>query len=206
VSPEALAFAKIKGFENSRDYLLKHDTIIKEAISDQILIEAFNAQLQGNEDHCKNCIIQSFILVYVGQLGRSGIDTFFARIAAPNSPARKMFFDDVDRRFQHIKTRCDELRNEDVERIQLQPMGDGKSITFRIPKPEEEDYKVFEALPKAFQTALASHSLDEVNKVFDTLSIEDGEALVNICSSYGFLDLEGEIIDQTGQQEEEEKK
>ncbi|KAI8878753.1 hypothetical protein K501DRAFT_227870 [Backusella circina FSU 941] len=210
VSPEALAFSKIKGFEKSRDYLLKHDEIIKEEISDQILIEAFNAQLQGDEERCKNCIVQSFILVYVGQLGRSGIDTFFTRMAAPNSPARKMFFDDVNKRFAHIQTRCAEIRleqQEDVERIQLQPMGDGKNITFRIPEPQDEEaYKVFSALPGSFQAALKTHSLDEVNKVFDTLSIEDGEALVNICSNYGFLDLEGEIIDQTGEQQEEEKK
>ena len=62
-------------------------------------------------------------------------------MGAPNTQGRKMFFDDVEKTYTRIQTRCAEIASEEVteengvETIQLQPMGDGTQLTIRVPEP-----------------------------------------------------------------------
>jgi cell division cycle protein 37 len=79
MSPEATKFSKIKGFEDSYTYLKNHASIINEKNSDSILGQAFTAQLKGDEGYAKNCVIQSLMIQYCGQLGKDGVNLFFAR-------------------------------------------------------------------------------------------------------------------------------
>lgn len=79
MSKEAEAFAKLKGFEASYKHLEKHPEIITEKIHDQILAEAFTAQLKGEEEKAKNYVIQSLTLQYCGQLGGNGTKVFFEK-------------------------------------------------------------------------------------------------------------------------------
>lgn len=125
---------------------------------------------------------------------------------APNSPARKMFFDDVEKTYGRIQTRCAEIAAEEVtpengvETIQLQPMGDGTQLTIRVPQPEDgEVYEIFTKMPVEFQEGLKTGKLDEINKVLEKIPVPQAEELVKICSDYGFLDVEGEVIDETQQ-------
>ncbi|CDH58704.1 hsp90 co-chaperone cdc37 [Lichtheimia corymbifera JMRC:FSU:9682] len=204
LSKEAEAFAKLKGFEPSYKHLMRYPEIINETMSDQILAEAFTQQLKGNEDFSRNCVIQALTLQYCGQLGSNGLNVFFSRMNGPNQQARKMFFDDVDRTYGRIKVRCAEIaaeQNAGVETIQLQAAEDGSPLTIRVPDPnkeeEKEAYKVFEAMPQAFQDALKTGELDNLNKVLEKMSVEDAETLVQVCSEYGFLDVGEQVIDQT---------
>ncbi|CAO3653704.1 unnamed protein product [Mucor fragilis] len=209
MSPEATKFSKIKGFEDSYTYLKNHTSIINEKSSDSILGQAFTAQLKGDEAYAKNCVIQSLMIQYCGQLGKDGVNLFFARMGAPNTQGRKMFFDDVEKTYSRIQTRCAEIAAEEVtedngvETIQLQPMGDGTQLTIRVPEPEHvEAYKVFTAMPAKFQDALKTGKLDEINKVLEKMAVPEAEQLVQLCSEYGFLDVEGEVIDETQQQKQ----
>lgn len=204
MSPEAAAFSKIKGFEDSYKYLSKHANIINEKTSDSILGNAFTAQLKGDEAYAKNCVIQSLMIQYCGQLGKDGLNVFFSRMSGPNTQGRKMFFDDVEKTYGRIQSRCIEIAAEEVttsngvETIQLQPMGDGSQLTIRVPGPEDEEpYKVFKSMPKDFQEALKTGTLEALNKVLDKLAVPVAEDLVQKCSEYGFLDVEGEVIDET---------
>lgn len=79
MSPEAAKFSKIKGFEDSYTYLKNHPSIINEKSSDSILGQAFTAQLKGDQAYAKNCVIQSLMIQYCGQLGKDGVSLFFAR-------------------------------------------------------------------------------------------------------------------------------
>lgn len=79
MSPEATAFSKIRGFEDSYKYLKNHMDIINEKTSDSILGNAFTAQLKGEEAYAKNCVIQSLMIQYAGQLGKDGLNVFFSR-------------------------------------------------------------------------------------------------------------------------------
>lgn len=81
MSSEAAAFSKIRGFEDSYKYLKNHMDIINESTSDSILGNAFTAQLKGEEAYAKNCVIQSLMIQYAGQLGKDGLNVFFSRYA-----------------------------------------------------------------------------------------------------------------------------
>ncbi|KAG2197036.1 hypothetical protein INT47_009752 [Mucor saturninus] len=206
MSPEATAFSKLRGFEDSYKYLKNHMDIINEKTSDSILGNAFTAQLKGEEAYAKNCVIQSLMIQYAGQLGKDGLDVFFSRMSAPNTQGRKMFFDDVEKTYGRIQSRCIEIAAEEgsdhpqVETIQLQPVGDGSQLVIRVPEPEDKEaYQVYTAMPVDFQKALKTGQLDEMNKVLEKLAVPVAEDLVKQCSDYGFLDVEGEVIDATQQ-------
>ncbi|KAI8057427.1 histone H3 [Thamnidium elegans] len=206
MSSEATEFSKIRGFEDSYKYLQKHLDIINEKTSDSILGNAFTAQLKGDEAYAKNCVIQSLMIQYAGQLGKDGLNVFFSRMSAPNTQGRKMFFDDVEKTYGRIQSRCVEIMAEEspesnqVETIQLQPVGDGSQLIIRVPGPEDKEaYEVYKSMPVSFQEALATGKLDEMNKVLERLSVPQAEELVKQCSDYGFLDVEGEVIDATQQ-------
>jgi cell division cycle protein 37 len=79
VSPLAKEFAKLSGFEQSFRFVGRYPEIVSETYSDQLLAEAFTEQLEGNEKYARNCVYQSLILQYCGQLGKDGINLFFAR-------------------------------------------------------------------------------------------------------------------------------
>ncbi|KAF7728934.1 hsp90 co-chaperone Cdc37 [Apophysomyces ossiformis] len=214
LSPEAEAFSKLKGFEPSYKYISAHPEITAEKISDQILAEAFTAQLKGRDDYAKNCVIQSLTLQYCRQLGKDGVSLFFARMNAANAQARNMFFSDVDSTYNRIKTRCAQIAQEKaeepgVETIQLQPMSDGSQLTVRIPDPNQADqkdaYQIYKELPENFRTALETGDLNKINKVLEKMKVEDAETVVQVCSEYGFLDVEGQVIDQTQQEQQQQE-
>lgn len=79
MNAEATVFSKLKGFEDSYKYLERHRDIINEKNSDAILGQAFTAQLKGDAPYAKNCVIQSLMLQYCGQLGENGVNVFFSR-------------------------------------------------------------------------------------------------------------------------------
>jgi hypothetical protein len=127
-------------------------------------------------------------------------------MSSPNTQGRKMFFDDVEKTYGRIQSRCIEIAAEEstednqVETIQLQPMGDGSQLTIRVPGPEDEEpYKAYLSMPVNFQEALKTGKLEEMNKVLEKLPVSVAEELVQKCSEYGFLDVEGEVIDETQQ-------
>lgn len=138
--------------------------------------------------------------------GRTDLLTDIYRMSAPNTQGRKMFFDDVEKTYGRIQSRCLEIMAEEspesnqVETIQLQPVGDGSQLIIRVPGPEDKEaYEVYKSMPVSFQEALATGKLDEMNKVLERTSVPQAEELVKLCSDYGFLDVEGEVIDATQQ-------
>ncbi|KAI9259307.1 hypothetical protein BY458DRAFT_534977 [Sporodiniella umbellata] len=202
MSPLAAGFSRCKTFEESQKYLDKHSGILNEKTSDAILGEAFTAQLRGEEAYAKQCVHQSVILQNCGQLGRNGVQVFFSKIHVSDSAAQKMFYEYVDSLYTRIQKRCKEIASEQqedqVESIQLQPMGDGSQLTIRVPRPEDsEAYAAFMCLNPKFQKALKTGELDALNKVLEKLPVPEAETQVKICSDYGFLDVEEQVVDGT---------
>lgn len=126
-----------------------------------------------------------------------------------NQQARKMFFDDVTNTYTRIQTRCKQILEErsqepGVETLQLQAAGE--DITVNIPTPEDKQaYEVFCALPEKMQNALKDGTLDTINKALETFSFEDAETIIKVCSQYGFLDVGEQVIDETGQQQQQQQ-
>lgn len=120
--------------------------------------------------------------------------------------------------YGRIKTRAYELSKEGdasndpagVEQIQLHAVDPNTKITINLPQPnsqepiEIEARKIFESFSEEMQKALASESLDEVNKVLGKMSVEDAEVVVEQLGESGMLSLEQGIID--GTTEEGQKK
>ncbi|KAJ5364470.1 Hsp90 co-chaperone Cdc37 [Penicillium cataractarum] len=220
ISPLAKRFAKLK----SNDYLAyqrfitEHPEIVAEKETDGLLVEAFNSQLKGEDAYARQCVHQGLLLQYCRSLGPDGIKLFFGRITTKEHRAATLFTNDVNDTYNRIKTRAAELSKENsasndpagVEQIQLHAVDPNTKITINIPAANSEDpteveaRKIFESFSADLQKALASESLDEVNKVLGKMSVEEAEVVVEQLGNGGMLSLEEGIID--GTTEEGQKK
>lgn len=135
----------------------------------------------------------------------------FNSITTKDHRASTLFSNDVRDTYNRIKTRAAELSKENsasndpagVEQIQLHAVDPNTKITINIPTANSQDpteieaRKLFETFPADLQKALASESLDEVNKVLGKMSVEDAEVVVEQLGNGGMLSLEEGIIDGT---------
>jgi cell division cycle protein 37 len=143
---------------------------------------------------------------------------FYLSITTKEHRAATLFTNDVNDTYNRIKTRAAELSKENsasndpagVEQIQLHAVDPNTKITINIPTANSEDpteieaRKIFESFSPELQKALASESLDEVNKVLGNMSVDEAEVVVEQLGNGGMLSLEEGIID--GTTEEGQKK
>lgn len=135
----------------------------------------------------------------------------FNSITNKEHRAATLFNNDVKDTYNRIKTRAAELSKENsasndpagVEQIQLHAVDPNTKITINIPAADSQEpveieaRKVFEGFPVDLQKALATESLDEVNKVLGKMSVEEAEVVVEQLGNAGMLSLEEGIIDGT---------
>ncbi|KAF3047360.1 hsp90 co-chaperone Cdc37 [Didymella keratinophila] len=199
-------------------FLMAHSEILKESETDGLLVEAFNAELDGKQKHARQCVHAGLLLQYCRQLGgRQGVELFFKRIQTPGHQAAKMFSDDVDQTYHRIKTRAAEINKEraqnpegeGVEQIQLHAVDPGTEIRIAVPPatptstdPQEREIEtmargIFETFPPGLQRALETGKLDEINKVLAKMSVEEAEEVVEKLGEGGMLSVEQGVIDAT---------
>lgn len=132
-------------------------------------------------------------------------------ITTKDHRAATLFRNDVNETYNKIKTRAAELAKDrsasndpaGVEQIQLHAVDPNTKINISIPPaqstvPEEiEARKIFDSFSPELQKALASESLDEVNKVLGKMSVEEAELVVEKLGQGGMLSLEEGIVDAT---------
>lgn len=218
-SKAALAFAQIPfgDYRASLQFVSANPSILTESDSDGLLIEAFNAQLDGKEKYGKQCVHQALLIQYCRQLGgRDGVALFFKRITTKDHQANKLFTDDVHSTYKKIKTRAAEINREKaeegagVEQIQLHAVDPNTTINIRVPPPidtsaeanpaseeEVESRGIFESFPPNLQKALELGSLDEVNRVLGKMSVDEAEEVVAKLSEGGILSVEEGVVDAT---------
>ena len=153
--------------------------------------------------------------------------------------ASMVFEKDVEDTYAHLCERVRISKAEEAaaaagqEQIQLVPENPSQTITFNVPDgppPERielqgeglegvdpEDVKkalqmrwdVFQGFPPAFQEALRSQSLDQVNKVLGAMKVDEAEQIVQMLDMAGILNFsEHGVRDETGkgkQGEEDEE-
>ncbi|KAK3058406.1 hypothetical protein LTS18_011366 [Coniosporium uncinatum] len=215
-SPLAQKFAAI----DSNDYramlafISQHPTVLAEKETDGLLVEAFNAQLEGQDKHARICVHQALLLQYCRQLGQGnqgGVQLFFKRITTQGHQAQKMFRDDVASTYARIRERAgvikkqreEEGAQEGVEQIQLHAVDPNTTINIVVPPKDSQDEgekagrAIFESFPPGLQRALWSGSLDEVNKILGKMSVEEAEEVVEKLGDGGMLSLEEGVIDAT---------
>ena len=160
-------FAKIKvgDYKASLKFISEHHEVVAEHETDGLLMEAFNAQMDGHGTYAKQCVHQALLLQYCRSLGKDGVGLFFKRfvyptpfrllcpcltfnsITTPGHQAQKVFLDDVNSTYVRIRTRTAELAKEraanpkeqDVEQIQLHAVEPGTSININVPQPNSSD-------------------------------------------------------------------
>ncbi|PLB54833.1 Hsp90 co-chaperone Cdc37 [Aspergillus steynii IBT 23096] len=209
----AKRFAKISrsDYRSLQQFIGENPQIVAEKETDGLLVEAFNSQMAGKDDYARSCVHQGLLLQYCRSLGRDGISLFFKRITTKDHQASTLFQKDVTETYHRIKTRAAELAKDSsasndpagVEQIQLHAVDPNTKITINIPAAnstepiEIEARKVFDSFSEELQKALASESLDEVNKVLGKMSVPEAEDLIEKLGDSGMLSLEEGIVDAT---------
>ncbi|RIB28816.1 hypothetical protein C2G38_1951273 [Gigaspora rosea] len=207
----AKEFAAIKNYDDSYKFITNYPEVVEQEISDQILGEAFRAQLKGKEKYAKQCVHQGWLLQYCQKLGKDGVTLFFRRITSPDPQAREVFIKDVNETYERIRERCKVMNAEktqrpqkaQVEQIQIEVTDPNTSLNVRVPDANSEDeqekarYQTFLKLPENFQEALKTGELTKINKVLGAMTVEEAEHVLEICGEADVLSLEGGIIDAT---------
>jgi cell division cycle protein 37 len=228
LTPEGKQFAKIKmrDYRSCLQFISQHHDIVNERTQDALMIEAFNAQMKGQDAYALTCVHQSLLIQYSRQLGRDGVGLFFKRITTPGHQANQVFNKDLAETYQRIKTRAAELSKEEgtdpagVEQIQLHAVEPGTEIHINVPQAgsddpiEQQAREIFDRFPPGLQRALESGSLDEVNVVLGKMSVDEAEEIVQLLGEGGMLSMQEGVIDATNEEgqkrlkeiEEEEKR
>lgn len=216
-TPLGKAFAKIKlgDFRSCLEFISQNPTIVAERETDGLLVEAFNAQMDGKDSYARQCVHQALLLQYCNKLGRDGIGLFFKRITTKDHQAGKVFMDDVNTTYHRIKTRAAELQKEQrdtpsgaggeagVEQIQLHAVDPNTKIHIVVPELNSQDpdemaaRHIFDSFPPNLQKALQAASLEKVNEVLGKMSVEEAEEVVQKLGEGGMLSLEEGVVDAT---------
>lgn len=216
LTPEARQFAAIKigDYRSCLQFISQHPDLVAESNQDALLVEAFNAQMKGQDTYARTCVHQGLLLQYCRQLGKDGVGLFFKRITTKGHQAQGVFNKDVAETYTRIKTRAAELKKEEeenagqegVEQIQLHAVEPGTEIHINVPQPGSTDEveiqarKIFENFPRGLQRALESGKLDDVNKVLGKMSVEEAEEVVELLGQGGMLSLQEGVIDATNEE------
>jgi len=213
--PETDKFGTIdpKNLSESADYLIKHTKICTESQKDALIMLAFDAQLNGDTNTTKRIVHQSLLLQYVAQIkGNStsredtirAIKLLFTKFQ--NEEKVKQFFnDEFTNTVNHIIQRCKVIKEEQENNannneealIQLRALDDNTTLTVNIPEEGTKEYEIFSSkLPAEFQTAIKTQSLDEVNKEFAKLKVEDAEKILEIFNECGVIGINGYLEDE----------
>lgn len=119
---------------------------------------------------------------------------------------------DYDKMYKHIISRCKILKeeqekedpNQGVEQIQLRSVDPGSELTVQLPKEGTDEYKYFQTLPENMQEALKTEDLDEINKVFASMSVEDAEQILDTFDRCGVIQVQA-LLDNEEQFDELKK-
>lgn len=192
-SAAAKEFARISStdYAASLQFISKHPQILTEKETDGILVLAFDAALEKNDEYSRQCVHQALLLQYCRALGKDGVGLFFKRITTPAHQARDVFRKDVQDTYLRIKNRATEIlaeraqeSGEGVEQIQLHAVEPGTVINIKVPAADSEDPDVkkarviFDDFKPELKKALESGDLEEVNKVLGTMKVDEAEEIV----------------------------
>lgn len=211
VLPATAEYAKIPHTQlhQSAEYLIKHPSICTENQKDSLIMTAFDRQLEGDSQGTKQIVYQSLLLQYISQLAGPlaskdltirAIKLFFSRLEDQNAPASRAFLADVENTVNHIKNRCEILKQEhnageddDQEQlIQLKSLDDSTELFVNTPQEGTDEYNIFlTKLSPDMQTAIKTGSLDEVNKVFAKMKIEDAERTLEVFNECNVIGISG---------------
>jgi len=211
----AREFSHIKDFEKSYKFISEHPEIVDQKYQDEILSEAFHAQMNEKPKYARSCVQQSLIIQYCKSLGSDGISLFFKRMITGFEKAQQMFMEDVDNTYNHIVNRVKILKEkreaEEAEekrqieaRLKIAEQPDGTYIWPMDENPSEEEKKkaeTFATFTPDIQKALLTMDPDDINAILAKMTKEEGQELIRKCSESGLIQFveddedEGDLAD-----------
>lgn len=193
-TPLARKFATIapNNHVESKSFIASNPQVLAEKHEEGILMLAFDAEMEGNQDTARRCVHQAKLLEYCRSLGRDGVALFFKRIETRDHKAHDLFYGDVQDTYVKIMTRVKEIKaqqaagtsSDGIEQIQLHAVEPGTVINIRVPPADSADLEVatarqiFDNFAPDMRKALESGSLDKVNEVLGRMKVDEAEALV----------------------------
>ena len=69
---------KLTDLKKSINFIEDNPQVVSEKNQDGLMVQAFNAQMEGKESLAKQYVHQALLLQYVKQVGRGGVKTLFA--------------------------------------------------------------------------------------------------------------------------------
>jgi cell division cycle protein 37 len=206
IHPDALEYSHLSTTDivKIKAFLKSHTHIINPQQKDSLLMKAFDSQLEGNVPRTKQIIFLSTLLQYIYDIIEFKrarhpqeiqiiVEQLLGKMfTGAKNPALDAFEGEVGRTYQHIKERCEVISRESVEEgegveeIQLKSLDDSVELVVNLPNENSSDpkeverYQIFKTLPESMQAALKTGQLDEVNKVFHGIPIDEAENILEI--------------------------
>jgi cell division cycle protein 37 len=233
LTPSLLSFSHLPlhNYEQSFAFIQANRDVVVPGASDALLVAAFRAQSSGDAKYAKQCVHQSLLLQYCDKLGGDGVQVFFKKMIQGDKRAERVFADDVESTYAHLTTRVlASSSSEGTEQIQLVPENPSQTISFNVPSgPPPEHltlegpgtegldieevrtalqlrWDVFEGFDDDLKEELKEGTLDGVNKILSSMSVEEAEDVVGKLDVAGILSFaEGGIRDETGNAAGEEE-
>ena len=70
---------RVGDYKSCLQFVSDHREVLEERNQDALLMEAFNASLEGNATYAKQCVHQALLIQYCRTLGKDGVGVFFKR-------------------------------------------------------------------------------------------------------------------------------
>lgn len=89
ITPLAREFSKVstKDYQALMAFIIPRRVMLTERMTDELLLLAFDAQIEGDEDYARQCVHNGLLLQYCRSLGPDGISLFFKRyVFLPTCP------------------------------------------------------------------------------------------------------------------------
>lgn len=223
---ETIEFSKLPTNKACETYLLEHPFIACTHQKDALLMKAFDYQLNGETKKAEDTIRKSMLLQFSADLLENPpnpqmprdvrlqyVKQLFGQLEKDNTPGWMAYDQECLRMIEHVKTRCEIIKKEQeqeqggdgeaegVEQIQLRSVDPSSELVVTVPEKGTKEYEIYEKLPEKMKTALATGSLDEVNKVFATIPIDEAEELLERFNECGVIGIQA-LLDNEEQFQE----
>ncbi|CAI4055547.1 hypothetical protein N7582_000367 [Saccharomyces uvarum] len=216
---EAFGKIHVNEYSKSQKFLLEHLPIISEQQKDALMMKAFEYQLHGDDMMTLQVIHQSELMAYIKEIYdlkkipflnpielSNVINMFFEKVIFNKDKpvGKESFLKSVQEKFLHVQKRSkilqqeemDESNAEGVETIQLKSLDDSTELEVNLPDFNSEDaqemekVKVFKTLlPEKMQQAIMTKNLDNINKVFEDIPIEEAEKILEVFNDIDIIGI-----------------
>lgn len=220
--PETIEFSKLPSLKACSTYLLEHPFIACTHQKDALLMKSFDLQLNDHNEDAINTIRKSMLLQFSADLLENPpnpnmprdvrlnyVKQLFNQLEKDNTPGKIAYEQECSRMIDHVKKRCEiirqeqekEINEEGVEQIQLRSVDPNSELIVTVPPKDTPEYEIYDKLPEDMKKALSTGSLDEVNKVFATIPVDEAEELLERFNECGVIGIQA-LLDNEKQFEE----